>query len=113
MNKFYGKVGFWFDDVEIRPGVHKPQFVERTYYGELLRNTNRWQSSQSQDENLTVSNKISILSDPYAHEHWPAIKYVYFNGVRWTVTSVEIAYPRLIFELGGVYNGVNGPSSTT
>lgn len=105
--KYFGKVGFWADDVEIRPGVVKPGIVERDYYGDVLRNTNRWERSDHQNDNFAISNRFSILSDPYAHEHWPAIKYIVYNGTKWKVTSVEIAYPRLILDVGGIYNGTN------
>lgn len=91
--------------MEIRPGVVKPGIVERTYYGEILRDTNRWQGGQKQNDDFTINNKFSILSDPYAHEHWPAIKYIIYNGTKWKVNSVEVTYPRLVLEVGGVYNG--------
>lgn len=106
--KFYGTVGFWDENKLLRPGVVKPGIVERNYSGEVLQNINRWEQSEHQTDDLNVSNRISILSDPYAHEHWPAIKYVVWNGVKWKVSSITIQYPRLICTLGGVYNGSDG-----
>lgn len=113
MGKFYGSVGFWDGEEEVRKGVTRPKIVERNYYGEFLRDYNKWQESSKQDDNFTLNNRISILSDPYAHEHWPSIKYVVYNNVKWSVKSVEVSYPRLILEIGGVYNGINGPSKIT
>lgn len=114
MNKFKTVVGFYDGDEEYRPGTFRQKIVEREYYGELTRNYNlRWQGGDGQNDNINLSQNVSILSDAYAHEHWPAIRYITFNGVRWSVSNVEVNYPRLTFELGGVYNGVNGPSSTT
>lgn len=113
MGKFYGLIGFWDGEEEVRKGVTRPKIVERNYYGEIIRSSNRWQNIQRQDEEFTLNNRISILSDPYAHEHWPAIKYIWYNGVKWTVKSVEENYPRLILEIGGVYNGISGPSEVT
>lgn len=106
--KFYGAVGFWDENNLLRPGVVKPGIVERNYYGEVLQNMHRWDQSEHQTDDLKVSNRISILSDPYAHEHWPAIKYVVWNGVKWKASSIDIQYPRLIITLGEVYNGSNG-----
>lgn len=34
--KFSGKIGFWIEDVEIKPGVFKPQIIEKDYTGMFL-----------------------------------------------------------------------------
>lgn len=105
--KFSGKIGFWMKDMEIKPGVYKPQIVERSYTGDILRNIRRFQSTENQqNENLVLNNRISILSDLYMLKNWASIKYVIWNEVKWRVSSVDItSYPRAIIELGGVYNG--------
>lgn len=108
--KFSGKVGFWLEDVETKPGVYKPQIVEKPYTGDVLRNTRRFQTAENQqNENLKVTNRLSIISDLYMQKNWGSIKYVLWNGVNWSVTSVDISsYPRVILDLGGVYNGKTG-----
>ena len=110
--KFSGKVGFWIKDVEIKPGVFKPQIIEKNYTGDVLRNIRRFQSVENQqNENLAVNNKLSIISDLYLQQNWGSIKYVSWNGVNWQVSSVDIgSFPRIVLELGGVYNGKT-PSS--
>lgn len=103
--KFSGKVGFLTGENEIYPGVWKPEFTERPYIGDILRNRRQYQNgSNKQNVDLNVSNEISILSDLYAQQNWVSIRYVVWNGVKWQVSSVDINYPRLILELGGVYN---------
>lgn len=113
MGKFYGSVGFWDSEETVRTGVTRPKIVERNYYGDFLHKYNRWQNNERQDEGFTLDSRLSILSDPYAHEHWPAIKYIVYKGTKWSVKSVEESYPRLILEIGGVYNGISGPSEIT
>lgn len=113
MAKYYGLIGFWDGEEVVRKGVTRPKIVERNYYGEFIRSGNRWENLTKQDDGLTLNSRISILSDPYAHEHWPAIKYIWYKGVKWKVKSVEEKYPRLILEIGGVYSVINGPSKTT
>lgn len=110
--KFSGKIGFWIEDVEMKPGVFKPQIIEKNYTGDVLRNIRRFQSAENQqNENLVVSNKLSIISDLYLQQNWVSIKYVSWNDVNWLVSSVDIgSFPRIILELGGVYNGKT-PSS--
>lgn len=111
--KFSGEVGFWTDEMEVNPGVWRGVISERHYVGDVLRDNRRFQpSSDQQNDEFTVSNKISILSDMYAKQNWASIRYVRWNGVKFKVTSVEVGYPRLTLEIGGIYNGedqINAP----
>lgn len=104
MAKFSGKIGF-IETKEIEPGVWLPQIIEKTYYGDLLKNTRRWERSESVNDNLNILNQISILSDSFVQEHIAFMKYVKFSGMAFCITSAEISYPRIILTLGGVYNG--------
>lgn len=104
MAKFYGKIGY-AQTVETAPGVYEDQIVERSYYGEVVRNTRSLQSSGQLNDNINVSNEISIVADPFAYENFHAIRYVEFMGAKWKSTNVEVRYPRLVLTLGGVYNG--------
>lgn len=104
MAKFCGKIGF-IETQETSPGVWTEIVIERIYYGDLLRNTRRWDSSEYLNDNLSISNQISIVADPYAYENFHSIKYAEFMNAKWKVISVDVQYPRLILDLGGVYNG--------
>ncbi len=101
MAKFYGSIGYGIT-VETKPGVWKPKVVERPYYGELVRNTRRLQSSDQLNDNINVANEISIVADPFATENIYAMRYITFKGAKWKVTNVEVQYPRLILTIGGV-----------
>lgn len=105
--KFSGKVGFWIKDMETTPGVFKSDIVEKTYFGDVFKNTRRWQEADQQNDQLKVSNSISILSDLFAQQNYTSIKYVIWNGVKLKVTQVTLDYPRITMEIGGVYNGEN------
>lgn len=104
MAKFYGEIGY-AESVETSPGVWTDRIITRNYYGELIRNNRRLQTVDQLNDNVNIANEISILSDPYANDHFHAMKYVEFNGTRWKITNVEVRYPRLILTTGGVYNG--------
>lgn len=106
MAKFYGKVGY-AETVEkpVGSGIWVESIVEREYYGDLIRNTRRLQSDNQVNDDINVSNEISIVSDPYANQNFYAMRYVEFMGTKWKVTNVEVQYPRLILSVGGVYNG--------
>ena len=104
MAKFYGKIGY-ANTVETKPGVYEEQIVERSYYGDLTRNTRRLQSADQVNDNINISNEISIVADPYATNNFHTMRYAIFMGTKWKISNVEVSYPRLILTLGGVYNG--------
>jgi len=104
MAKFYGVIGYAIQ-AETVPGVWTDQIIERNYRGDVLQNLNRWQVSDQVNDNFTIDNKLSIISDPFAYENFQHIKYINWMGTNWKVTKVEILRPRLILTIGGVYNG--------
>ncbi|AXQ61254.1 hypothetical protein SEA_LIBERTYBELL_13 [Streptomyces phage LibertyBell] len=91
--------------VEIRPGVWEDQIIEFPYFGDVVRNSLKTRDGQSVNNDLTVTNSISVVADAYANEHFFAIRYVEWAGTRWKVEEIEMQSPRLILRLGGVYNG--------
>ena len=104
MAKFLGKIGF-IETAETIPGTWTPRVTERKYYGELLRNSRRRDTPNNINDDLAISNEISIIADPYALNHFYSIEYIEFSGTMWKVINIEVQYPRLILTLGGVYNG--------
>lgn len=104
MSKFYGPIGY-ITQKEISPGVWDEVIVERSYRGDITRNNRRWEASEYKNDNLTISNQLSIIADPFLYENSSTIRYVSWLGVRWKVTNIEIQRPRLILTLGEVYNG--------
>ena len=109
MAKFYGAVGYGIN-TEISPGVWQDTIVEKMYYGDVTRNTRRLQEGENLNNDLTVGNSISVISDDYMTENFFAIRYLRWAGILWTVTDVEVRDPRLILRLGGVYNGPTAAS---
>ena len=103
MAKWYGVIGY-AETEEIKPGVWKEQITEKMYYGELIRNTSRLQTTDQLNDNINVANEISIVADPFANQNFHSMRYVEFMGAKWKITNVEVQYPRLILTLGGVYN---------
>ena len=106
MVKFYGVVGYG-ESIEDPPdsGVWVDQITEVNYYGDVVKNARALSEVGNLNENLTVTNSISIVADAYANEHFFAIRYVKWAGTLWVVTHVEVERPRLILRLGKVYNG--------
>ena len=105
--KFSGMIGFELERVEdpIRPSVYRPQIVEKHYKGDVLNRTSRWQASDTVTDNLNVSNRISVVSNKFLNENLSSMRYIVFKGVKWKINSITLQPPRLILEMGGVYNG--------
>lgn len=103
MAKFYGIIGY-AKTVETEPGIWTEEITERRYYGDLVRNNSRYQQSGGVNDDIVLSNNISIVADPYANENYLHIRYVELMGVKCKVTNVDVQYPRLILTTGGVYN---------
>lgn len=108
MAKFYGPVGY-AQTAETKPGVLVEQITERIYFGDLIRNTRKLQSSETLNDDINVANEISIVADPFANENFHAMRYVGFMGTKWKITNVEVQYPRLILSIGGVYHEPQNP----
>ena len=104
MARFYGKIGYAVTE-ETTPGVWVEVITERPYYGELVRNTRNLQASENLNDDVMISNEISIVADPYANQNFHAMRYVEFMGTKWKITNVEVQYPRILLTVGGVYNG--------
>lgn len=103
MGKFYGAIGYAVN-AEVRPGVWGEQITLRNYFGDVIRNTRQFQTSDALNDNLNVSNEISIVADPFAYENFHSMRFVEFMGAKWKISNVEVQYPRLILTVGGVYN---------
>ena len=103
MAKWYGKIGY-AEQIETAPGVWEEKIIERNYYGDVVRNIRRLESSGNLNDDINVSMEISIVADPYAIQNFHAMRYVEFMGSLWKISSVEVNYPRLILSIGGVYN---------
>lgn len=115
MAKFVGTIGFLVTE-EKEPGLNVPVPKEFPYRGDLLRNNvKREGNSDSINDNINISNQISIVANPYAKDHIYEMKYLKFQMPRlggvWKITNAEVQEPRIVLTLGGVYSGITLESS--
>lgn len=105
MAKFYGEIGYG-ESVETAPGVWKDIITEHKHYGEVSRNSKTLKEGEKVNNDLSVGNSISIVTDAYANnENFFAMRYVKWAGTKWLISNVDVQSPRLILRLGGVYHG--------
>lgn len=101
--RYSGKIGY-FEMVETQPGLFEEKLIFKKAQGDVIRNMKRNQAPSKVNDDIIVNNSISIVADPYAREHFFAIKCAEWQGTLWNISSVEVAYPRLILELGEPYH---------
>lgn len=104
MAKFSGTIGY-IKTEETVPGVWEEKITERQYVGDVIKNLRRWNSGEGLNDNFVVSNQISVVADTYATENLAYMKYIEFMGAKWKISDISIEYPRLVINLGGLYNG--------
>lgn len=105
MARFYGAIGFEITK-ETRPGIYTETYIERMYKGDIIRSNRRWNNSEYLNDNLEVTNEISIFSDIFANAHFGSMRYVRLMGQTFEITSVtiDVERHRLVLSIGGVFN---------
>ena len=103
MAKFCGVIGYVITR-ETEPGIYVEEIVENEYYGDVIKNTRRLREASKVNDDINISNQISIVADPFANNNFHAMRYIMFMGAKWKITEVEVQYPRLILSIGGLYN---------
>lgn len=89
---------------ETAPGVNSEQIIERFYYGDIVRNIQRWEKSEYLNDDLNIDNAISVLADSFIIQNCQSMRYVEYMGAKWKIKSAEILYPRISLYIGGIYN---------
>lgn len=104
MAKFAGLVGYVTQE-ETVPGVWTPVEEERFMKGDIYTQSSRYQSGDKVNEDIALSNRISLVGDAFAFDNYYAIRWIIMGGQKWEVTTVEVKRPRLELNVGGIYNG--------
>lgn len=102
MAKYYGNIGF-ATQVETSPGIWEDSIEPRPYKGDVLTNTRRYENSEGINDNFSISNRFSIISDAYLYSHIPALRYLEYMGAKFKISSVTIDRPRVEISVEGVY----------
>lgn len=104
MSKWFGKIGYAITG-ETEPGVWEDTIVTRDYYGDLISDKYRRQSSGNVNDDINLTSVISIIADPFAYENCSHMAYAEIMGARWKIIDIDVHPPRLNLTIGGVYNG--------
>lgn len=104
MGKFCGYIAF-SQDVDQGHGVWKHEIVKRKYFGDVIHSSKRYENNNGVNDNVILSDRISIVANSFLMTNIPSILYIEYNNTRWKVSSISTEYPRVILTTGGVYNG--------
>lgn len=104
MAKYYGVIGYAIQK-ETSPGVWEDTIIEKNYRGDVILNQQRWQPTERVNDNFNIDNSISIIADPFAYANCGLVKYIVWQGQKWKIQSLSINRPRIVLQIGGLYNG--------
>lgn len=103
MSKFSGLVGY-VTHSETTPGVWTPISDPKKMRGDIIRQASNSQNGDKVNSDITLNHRVSLIGDAYAFGNYYNIKWIDIDGLKWSVSSVEVQRPRLIVTLGGVWN---------
>ena len=104
MAKYYGAIGYAIP-TETAPGVWEDKTNEKNYRGDVILSQQRWQKSENFSDEFNLDNSISIIADEFAYANFGYIKYIVWHGQKWKIQSLAINRPRIVLQIGGIYNG--------
>ena len=74
--------------MEDEPGIWVDTIEERPYKGDITRSGRRFDNSENINDNFTITNVFSIISDAFLYSHIPAMRYIEYLGSKFKIVSV-------------------------
>lgn len=112
MARFHGLIGF-VQTKETSPGVFVEDEIARYYFGDVKRYGYRWDHGYGINDHPVVTNYIEIIADDFSIKNVGYMRWIEWNGVKWSINSAEINRPRITITFAGVYNATSNSDDTT
>lgn len=112
MAKWSGRIGFV--TTEENPegsGIWTDVVVVKRFTGDVVRVTRRYEPGDKINDDITISNSISVVATPYLMNNFYNARFISFMNSWWSINTVTMDYPRLTLEIGGKYNGDTTPTT--
>lgn len=100
--RWFGEIAFK-DYVEEESGVWVPKLIKKNFYGDIIKASWKESANDKINADLHISNRLSVVADPFLQNNFHKIAYIKAYGAKWTVSDVELVYPRLTLSLGSLY----------
>lgn len=102
--KYYGMIGFL--KVVEKPGsIWEEEIIEHPAKGDVLRFSVQYPNGEGLNDDVKLSNEISIVADSFIYQNVHLMKYVTYLNAKWAITNITVDRPRITLAIGGVYNG--------
>ena len=95
------------------PGNWKEYKVVKPYRGEWKRIESKWVPGDKINDDKRVNNQLEIIADSFALANWTEIRCVKWRGHLWSVPTATLRPPRVVLEIGGLYNAGTETFSST
>lgn len=106
MGRYSGSVGV-ITSIESPAGsgiwIESP--TEYEVFGDILTNNQYANPGENANPDVRMNYRLSLIPWTYDLNALLSIRYATYAGKRWSVTTVEVAFPRITIGLGEVYNG--------
>jgi len=103
MAKFSGLVGYVTQE-ETSPGVWTDVEKPRKMKGDVINQSSHNRSGEYLHDDVSLNHRISVIGDSHAFSNYTNIKWVEIDSIKWRVTAIEIKRPRLLLNIGGIWN---------
>jgi hypothetical protein len=104
MNRYSGAIGIRKPAVQTSPGIFEVVVEEILVTGNIYRKPIRWSAGEAAQDTLQMNQVVSVIAPESVQTKLDDIIYVTYQGIKWTVRSIEYSRPRLDLSLGGKYH---------
>ena len=105
MTRYLGLLGVKEPSIEVRPGVYKSGINEKLVSGFLITRHIRYSALEIQQQTPSANQILSIIPPQGVVLNFETVAYITYQGLKWSVSAVKYAPPRVLMTLGGIYNG--------
>lgn len=86
------------------PGNWKEYRIVKPMRGEWKRLISKWTPGSKVIDDKRVNNQLEIIADSFALANFTQIRSIKWRGLEWSVNTVTLNPPRLVLEIGDLYN---------
>ena len=104
MTKFRGSIGINRGSNETDPGIFVPEIEELEVTGEIRLSGPRWPHAGMR-EGLKARHVLSIVTPEDSIIDFTEVVYIWWQGRKWSVVTIEYKRPRIELTFGELYNG--------
>src|SRR5690625_3109642 len=103
MAKYSGLVGYGIQ-TETTPGVWKTVDTPRMMKGDFYMESSRHQNGDKVNEDISLNHRISLMADEWVMKHYPLMRWIEIDGIKWELTSEVLIRSSFIVNVGCLYN---------